>query len=257
MITQLLIVNFFALIIYMTIWFLIAKTKNRLDIVDAAWGSGFALVAWISVIQRYSLHSVVLAVLVTMWSARLTRHIGARLQTRHDPRYELIASKWKGNYWVRAFFSIYMLQGVIVWAITIPISLAAGLQVYAGLTSVFAVIGAAIWTGGFIIETISDKQLHDFIAEPNHKGEVMDHGLWRYSRHPNYFGEIVLWYGLAVFALSASYGWAGLIGPTILAMTIIFASGIPPIENRKKSDPKYRSYMNRTSVLIPLPPRSK
>lgn len=257
MITQLLVVNFLALVAYMSIWFLIAKAHNRLDIVDAAWGSGFALVAWISVLQNYSLHSVLLGVLVTIWSARLTRHIGARLRTRRDPRYELIASKWSGNYWVRAFFSIYLLQGVIVWAITIPISLAAGLQVHPGLTTTFAVIGTAIWAVGFIIEAISDKQLHDFIANPKNKGEVLDKGLWRYSRHPNYFGEILIWYGLAVFAFSASYGWLGLIGPTILAATIIFASGIPPIENRKKSDPKYQAYMNRTSVLVPLPPRAK
>lgn len=257
MITQLLIVNALALIVYMSVWFTIAKKNDRLDIVDAAWGSGFALVAWISVLQHYSLHSFVLAILVTIWSARLTNHIGARLRQRRDPRYQLIASKWKGNYWVRAFFSIYMLQGGIVWVITLPITLAAGLQVQPGLTTTLAFAGTIIWLIGFIFESIGDKQLHDFIANPKNEGEVMDKGLWKFSRHPNYFGEIVIWYGVSVFALSASYGWAGLLGPTVLAATIIFASGIPPIENRKKSDPKYRNYMERTSILVPLPPRSK
>ena len=255
MLTDILLVNAIALLIYMTTWFVIAKKINRLDLVDAAWGSGFALVAWIGVFFTPEWPNILLALLVTIWSVRLTRHIAQRLRKKRDPRYELISSKWKGNFWVRAFFSVYLLQGVMVWVVTLPIALAAGPQDIPAATGLFAIIGATVWLAGFIFEAIGDKQLHDFIAVPTNKGKVMDRGLWRYSRHPNYFGELLLWYGIAIFAFPASYGIFALIGPFVLSVTIIFASGIPPIENRRKDDKAYQEYAKRTSVLIPLPPK--
>jgi steroid 5-alpha reductase family enzyme len=255
MIARLLLVNAIALFVYMSAWFLVARSRNRLDLVDAAWGSGFALVAWLVVLQKPSGHSLLLALLVTIWSARLTYHIVERLRRRHDPRYEQMGSKWKGNYWRRAYGSVYMLQGCIVWVITIPIVLAGGSQDLPSATGFFAVAGTIIWILGFVIEAIADRQLRNFVVIKANKGKVMDRGLWSWSRHPNYFGELVLWYGISVFGFSAAYGYLGLIGPITLSAIIILVSGIPPIENRKKDDPEYQDYVRKTSVLIPMPPR--
>lgn len=252
---RLLWVNAVALLVYMSLGWLVARRANRLDVVDTGWGLGFIVVAWLVVIQRHLEADYVVAILVTIWGLRLARHTYRRSRKRgeDDPRYVALASKWRGNYWLSAYYKIFITQGVFLWVISLPIVFAAGAS--RPSSSWFLAAGAIIWAIGFALEAISDKQLGEFLSQPANKGQVMDHGLWRFSRHPNFFGELTQWWGIGVIACGARLGYIGLIGPLALTISIVFISGIPPIENRKRSNPAYKKYMQRTSPLIPLPRR--
>ena len=254
MIAKLLFVNAVALFMYMTAWFFVAKQTKKISMVDVAWGGGFALVAWIAEYKYPSARSLLVAVLVSLWALRIISHLAQRVfGGKDDPRYLEISKKWKGNFWLRAYSSIFLLQGLIILLVTLPVVATTGEQNpdLAGLS----VLGAAFWATGFLVEMHADKQLRVFLADKNNKGKVMDRGLWKYSRHPNYFGEIVQWWAIALIALQTHGGWLGLLGPLVLTFLIVFVSGIPPIENRKKSDPAYADYMRRTSPLILWPPK--
>lgn len=247
---QTLVVNIVLVWLFMSLVYVIAYRRKRLDTVDIAWGLGFVVVAWSSYLQQPSSQSLAILGLVTVWGLRLANHIWQRSRKKQedDPRYQAIASKWKGNYWVRAYFSIFMLQGVLVLVVSLPIFVATGepLSGWAWLTW----LGVLVWLKGFIFEAISDYQLANFLKLKD-RPKVLQTGLWKYSRHPNYYGELVQWWGIGIIALQVSYGWIGLIGPLTLTLLIVFVSGIPPIEKRRAKDPEYREYMNRTSPLIP------
>lgn len=254
MMTRLLVVNLILVIVYMTAWFLLARKRQRLDTVDSAWGGGFVLIAWAVAVQQPSAASLAIALLVTIWSARLTLHIARRSRRQgDDPRYVEMTRKWRGNVWLRAYFSIFLLQGVLIWLVGLPITLAAG-EPLAGLMWL-VLAGTAVWLAGFVIEAIADRQLAGFLTVAKNKGKLLDSGLWHYSRHPNYFGELLQWWGIGLIALQASYGWIGLFGPLLLTLLIVFVSGIPPIEKRRQGDPAYQAYRRRTSPLILLPPK--
>lgn len=251
----LLLVNAAAVLLYMTAWFVIARARKRLDTVDNAWGGGYFVMAWAAAALQPSWLTLLIAVLISIWAARLTLHIAARNAKRpEDPRYVAISQKWKGNYWLRAYFSIFVLQGALIWTIGLPISLAGNLSVPHQI--VYALMGTIVWIMGYATEAIADRQLRHYLASQPDKSSILDSGLWHYSRHPNYFGEILQWYGIAIIASGVKYGWVGLVGPTALYLTIRYVSGVPPIENRRKDNPAYQAYARRTSVLLPLPPRS-
>lgn len=253
MMLRLLLVNLGLLIAYMTAWFLVAKKLKRFDPVDSAWGGAFAIAAWAVAVQEPSNRTMMVAVLVTVWSIRLTLHLAKRSRKRDDdPRYVAMASRWK-RVWLRAYFSIFLFQAVLVCIISLPIVTNAGLLLPDG--RVFFTAGYILWVVGFYIEYKADKQLADYLADPGRKGKVLDTGLWRYSRHPNYFGELLQWWGIAVIAFQASFGWIGIIGPLLLTILIVFVSGIPPIEKRRAKDKHYQEYKARTSPLVPWFPK--
>jgi len=250
---QILLINVGLVLAYMTAWFLVAKSRKRIDTVDRAWGLGFVLVAWATLAQSPSFHSLLIANIVTVWGVRLAYHIHARhKRSKEDRRYQEITSKWKGNFWLRAYTSIFILQGVLVILVGLPIIVAAN-QPIQGL-SWLSYIGVVIWSVGFVIEAVADKELSDFLKQIK-RPKIMQTGLWRYSRHPNYFGELMQWWAIGIIALQVSYGWLGLIGPITLSVLIIFISGIPPTERARQNDKDYQIYKQKTSALIPLPNR--
>jgi steroid 5-alpha reductase family enzyme len=241
-----------ALLIYMSLVFAIAYKRKRLDTVDVAWGGGFVVVAWLVAGLEPQVRTLLIAILVDIWAIRLSNHIMERSKRRgeDDPRYTELASKWnQKNYWMRAYVSVFLLQGALVLLISLPTVFAAGdsLSFAVPLT----VLGMLIWVAGFATETAADYQLQQFLNAKTNKGKVLDKGLWHYSRHPNYLGEITQWYGIGIIACSASYGWIGLIGPLVLNFIIRFVSGVPPIEKRKQKDPAYQKYMQHTNALLP------
>jgi steroid 5-alpha reductase family enzyme len=252
---RLLVINAALLLVYMTIWFLVAHKRKRIDTVDTAWGLAFVLVAWATVIGRATTQTILIAILVSIWGVRLASHIYRRAR-RHgeDRRYQELRSKWKGNVWLRAYVSIFLLQGLLVWIVSLSVVMATNRSL-SGLWWL-SVVGGLVWFGGFIIETMADHQLRVFLSKKDHP-KVLRTGLWRYSRHPNYFGELTQWWGIGIIAAQVKYGWIGLLGPLALSILIIYISGIPPIEKRRAKDPEYRHYQRQTSVLLPWPPRNK
>ena len=251
---RLLLVNALALLVFMSLAFMVARRRSRLDTVDMAWGGAFVLVAVVVLVQSFEWKSALIALLVLRWGSRLFLHIFRRARRRgEDERYIEMSKKWGKHVWLKAYFIVFLFQGLLVWVISLPIVFAAGKPLDS--TAWLVVLGALLWLFGNVFESVADRQLAAFISNPKNKGKIMQSGLWRYSRHPNYFGEITQWWAIGAIALSAEHGWIGLIGPLVLTLLIIFVSGIPPIERRKKSDPVYREYMRRTSPLVPWPRR--
>lgn len=240
------------MLVYMTIAFGIGYRRKRLDTVDGAWGGAFVIAAWMVAGLEPSARTLLIAILIDIWAIRLTNHLVQRITSSDtdDARYVELSKNWNPqNYWWRAYVSVFLLQGFLVLIISLPVVFAAGESL--DWAAPLMVGGTLVWLAGFIIETISDYQLKRFVSNPARKGKVLDQGLWRRSRHPNYLGEIIQWYGIGIIACGASWGWLGLVGPIVLTVLIRFVSGVPPIEKRKAKDPAYRAYMSRTNAILP------
>lgn len=243
-----------ALFLYMTFWFIVSLVKKRSDVADVAWGLGFVLIAWLSFyLSGFAVRSLVVNALVTIWGTRLAWHIYRRNHNRpEDYRYQAWRREWE-NFTLRSFLQVFMLQGVLLYLIALPVifinhtfSSEVGWIDYAGI---------AVWLIGFCFESIGDRQLKEFIRDPANKGKIIDKGLWRYSRHPNYFGEVTQWWGIFIVALSIPDGWTVVIGPLTITVLILFVSGIPLLEKNYAGRADFEAYKKRTSILIPLPPK--
>lgn len=255
MINQLLLISLGLLFGIMTIGFLVAYRRQRFDTVDLFWGFSFMAVAWLVALRQPSFRSFAIMIMVTMWGYRLIAHIYQRSRTKpDDPRYDTFKRKWRGNIWRRAYLSIFLLQGGLVWLISLPIVMAANplLDGWGWLTW----LGLLIWAVGFTIESRADAQLARFV-QSKRRSTVLQTGLWRFSRHPNYFGELLQWWAIGLIVLQVSWGWLGLLGPLLLTYLIVYVSGIPPIEQRRQHDVDYQAYKRRTSPLILWPPQKQ
>jgi steroid 5-alpha reductase family enzyme len=221
--------------------------------VDTAWGGGFVLVAIVSVIANQNSRTELIFGLVLLWGLRLASHIWQRsISKGPDPRYKELTAKWgKQRFWLHVYTNIFLLQGSLIWVVSLPI-MVAGSETTPIQTRT-AVVGTILWLIGFIFESMADRQLNNFVKRPANKGKVMQTGLWRYSRHPNYFGELLQWWAIALLVSDQLIGLIGLIGPLVLTWLIVFVSGIPPIEKRRLNDSTYQNYKKRTSPLVPWP----
>lgn len=240
--------------------FLVARRLGRYDLVDAAWGLAFIGVAltsfWLQPGERWQLdgQSAVTA-LVVIWGSRLSWHILRRFRRsrREDERYVELRRRWRGSVALNALVRVYLLQAALVVVVSLPVGLInqadeVGLDWWLGLVLL-------IWLVGFSFEAVADRQLRRFLAGPSNRGQLMTAGLWRYSRHPNYFGELAQWWAIGLAALSVPYGYLGLVGPALLSYLIIFVSGVAISEKRFAGRPGWADYRRRTSVLLPLPPK--
>jgi len=242
------------LLIYMSIWFLISLIIKRNDIADVAWGLGFILIAWLGgFIHGLNLKSTIVNLLITIWGLRLSFHILLRnCKNGEDYRYKKWREEWK-NFYLRSFFQIYLLQGFLLYLIVLPV-IVINQSNFSGF-KLFDFIGFVIWLFGFCFEVIADYQLKKFITNRSNKGKIMDKGLWQYSRHPNYFGEVVLWWGIFILALSSTKGFFTIIGPLTITFLILFVSGIPLLEQKYQGRKDFEKYKRKTSVFFPLPPK--
>ena len=243
-----------ALFLYMTMWFIVSLIKKRNDVADIAWGLGFVLLAWLSFyLSGQAVRSFVVNVLVTIWGTRLAWHIYSRNHNRpEDYRYQAWRKEWK-NFTLWSFLQVFMLQGALLYLIALPI-------LFINRSSVSGLgwmdcIGIVVWLIGFSFESIGDRQLKEFIREPSNKGGIIDKGLWRYSRHPNYFGEVTQWWGIYIVAQSLPDGWITIVGPLAITILILFVSGVPLLEKKYAGRADFEEYKKRTSIFIPLPPK--
>lgn len=242
------------LLFHIIFWYLVSVVIKRMDVADFAWGLGFPLLSWGAfVISGFSVRSIVVNLLITIWGARLASHIYSKLRTHsEDARYVEMRKSWK-NFQLRSFMQVFFLQGILLYLIAIP-SIFINSQVAKGL-DLFAILGVLVWLIGFYFESVGDKQLAEFIKKPENAGKIMDQGLWRYSRHPNYFGEVTMWWGIFLCGLGLSGGLLTVVGPITITCLILFVSGVPLLEKRYLGNVAYEEYKKRTSVFIPLPPK--
>jgi len=241
-------------LVYMTIVFVISQRLRRLDIVDVAWGGAFIVIALASLLlgNKGELHYLV-SCLVAIWGLRLSFYILKRLKNSsgEDPRYVAMRTTWRGNKAVNAYFRVFMAQGILALLVStgvVIINLSSET-----LLDIAAILGTIIWLIGFLFESIGDSQLRAHLANPVNKGKLMTSGLWRYTRHPNYFGEAVQWWGIFIMAFGVPFGWIGIISPVLITILLVFVSGVPPTEKRFEGRPGWDVYKKRTSMFIPLP----
>lgn len=202
--------------------------------------------------QNIQSANVVVLTLVVVWGLRLSTHILRRIRatTTEDKRYVAMRQKWQsGNENVAIFFRIYLTQALLATIVSLPIIVVN--VATATVSPLILVIGVVVWLAGFSIEAIADRQLRRFINNPQNKGRLMTSGVWRYSRHPNYFGELTQWWAIGLSVLALPFGWIGLIGPAVISYLIIFISGIPATEKAFADRMGWADYKRRTSVLIP------
>jgi steroid 5-alpha reductase family enzyme len=229
------------------------------SIVDTFWGLGFVVIGWVCVAFGHGNHDrrLLLAVLVSVWGLRLATHITRRNHgKREDPRYAAMRERDGARFWLTSLYRVFLVQALTLWLISLPLQAGGSLGAHHGL-GVIDAVGAVVWLIGFLFEAVGDFQLDGFKAEPSSRGAVMDRGLWRYTRHPNYFGDATLWWGLGVVALGAGVGalW-GLAGSALDTLILTRVSGKPILEKDiEQRRPGYRAYIERTSGFFPLPPR--
>jgi len=239
---------------YMSLWFVVSLIKKRNDVADVAWGLGFVIMAWGSFFLsgNSGTRALLVGVLVSIWGLRLAWHIHSRNKGKtEDYRYLAWRKEWGKFFYIRSYFQVYLLQGIFLFLIVSPVLL---INKSAGTAlGLLDIVGVSVWLVGFYFETIGDAQLARFIKDPANKGKLMQRGLWAYTRHPNYFGEVTLWWGIGLIALSVPSGWLGIIGPLTITFLILKVSGIPMLEKKMVEHPDFAEYKKRTSIFFPLP----
>ncbi|KPK36636.1 MAG: steroid 5-alpha reductase [Nitrospira bacterium SG8_35_1] len=242
--------------IYATAWFIVAVAKNRNDVADIAWGGGFicaSLTAYLTE-GKNELRVLLVLMLVFVWGLRLMLHIGIRNRGKpEDYRYRAWRQEWGSNYLARSFLQVFLLQSFLLLIISLPVTLTISRSGPA--LGVLDTIGFCIWLFGFLFEAIGDYQLLKFKKKPASKGKVMKYGLWRYTRHPNYFGEVTLWWGIFFICLAVPGNIWTVIGPLTITYLILKVSGTPLLEKKYVDNPEYAEYINQTSSFFPLPPK--
>jgi steroid 5-alpha reductase family enzyme len=238
--------------IYMTVFFILALIRRDNSIADVAWGPGFVIVAGTTLLisGSFTPRQLIAAGMILIWGLRL----GARIYLRNrgkgeDERYRKWRETWGKSFVIRSYFQVFMLQGGLLLLNSAPVIAINAHDT--GKLGVLDFFGMLLWVSGFCLEAISDRQLDRFTADSKNRGRIMSTGLWRYSRHPNYFGEVLLWWGLYVMALSVPWGWLSAVGPLTITALILFVSGIPMTEKLMENNPEFALYKRRTSVFIP------
>jgi len=246
------------LFVYMSSWFVVSLIKKRNDVADAAWGLGFILMTWVSYFFSgdSGARGLLVGVLVSIWGLRLARHIYSRNKGKaEDYRYLAWRKEWGKWFYLRSYAQVYLLQGMLLFLIVLPVLL---INKSAGIAlGLLDLLGVGAWLLGFYFEAVGDAQLARFIKNPANKGKLMQSGLWAYTRHPNYFGEVVQWWGIWLVALSVTDGIFGIIGPITITFLILKVSGIPMLEKKMAENIEFENYKKRVSMFIPLPPRNR
>ncbi len=239
--------------------FLVALRLGRHAVVDVAWGLGFAAIAVAAFLasegEGDGFISGFALVLTVIWGVRLAAHIGLRSRGHgEDPRYVELLAKAPGNPQLFALRRIYLTQGLVMWFVSLPVQVAMFEQ---GEANWVTWTGVLLWIVGFTFETVGDLQLTRFRNDPATKGEVLDTGLWRYTRHPNYFGDACVWWGLSLIAFSSWPGILTILSPLLMTWLLAKGTGKPLLEKDMSSRrPGYADYVRRTSGFVPLPPKT-
>ena len=244
------------LLIYMSSWFALSYIKKRNDVADIAWGLGFVLLAWASffISKGNDIRGTIVCALVSIWGIRLARHIYKRnVGKAEDYRYLAWREEWGKWFYLRSYGQVYLLQGVLLFLIVMPV-LIINKSVGSSL-GILDLIGLLVWATGFYFETVGDAQLARFIKDGNNKGKLMRSGLWQYTRHPNYFGEVLGWWGIWIIALGAPGGFFGIIGPLTITYLILKVSGVPLLEKKMEANPDFADYKATTNMFLPGKPR--
>lgn len=259
------------ILIHFTIYFFRAVKQNNFGIIDIGWGQGFVFVVWLLMIYRVFILGAnanaigyLTLILTSIWGIRLSSHIGQRNHGKpEDKRYVAMRAKIKPPYvLIKSYVNIFLLQALFMFII----SLVLVFNVMSGLTNpveplmlIPIILGVLIWLGGYFFQSVGDRQLAIFVAKPENKGKLMTQGLWAYTRHPNYFGEVLMWWGIAILGFANGFGITisliGLISPLVVTWLLRYVSGVPLLEKHMKTKPGFAEYEKTTNIFFPWFPK--
>jgi steroid 5-alpha reductase family enzyme len=245
-----------AVMVVMTLAWLISLLRNDVSLVDGFWSVMFLIITagyfWLS--EARDARSVLILSLVTLWSLRLSIYITVRNHgLPEDHRYQEIRRNNDPGFRFKSLYIVFGLQGLLAWLIAMPLAAAMGENTPLGLLDL---AGVVLWTTGMLFESLGDAQLARFKRDPGNQGKVLDHGLWRYTRHPNYFGEFTLWWGFFLIAMAAG-GWWTVLSPLLMSILLLKVSGVSLLEKDIGTRrPAYAEYIARTNAFFPGPPRT-
>lgn len=248
-----------AIWLYVTLLWVVSLLLKDASIIDIFWGPGFILLAWWYAWLGASTgpRRWLLLALVTIWGLRLGLHILMRnVGKPEDYRYAAWREEHGSRWWWRSYVEVFLLQGGLIWLIGWPL-LVALTRTQGGALTALDWLGAALWAIGFFFEAVGDWQLARFKADPSNKGKLLTSGLWRYTRHPNYFGDATQWWGFWLIAAAAG-GWWTAFSPIVMTWLLVRVSGVAMLEETlKETKPGYEAYVRRTNAFVPWFPRAE
>ena len=245
--------------VFLVLWIVSLRTRNA-SLVDIWWGPGFALIALLSFALTpegaLSRRQLVL-ILTTIWGLRLGTHLLVRNTGKdEDFRYAAMRKAWGHGFAMKSLTRVFLLQAALMWVVSFPVQAAMRSATPATL-GFFDWLGILVWTFGLFFETVGDLQLARFKKDPANADRVMDRGLWRFTRHPNYFGDACAWWGLWLIAFAVPGGFWSIVGPITMTVLLTSVSGVPMLERKiGERRPGYDEYARRTSAFLPRPPRA-
>lgn len=249
-----------AVLAAVTLLWMVSILLRDASIVDIFWGLGFLLasIVYFAYAPGYGDRKTLVLTLVAVWSLRLSIHLFVRNAGKgEDFRYQKFRENAGDAFWWRSYFTVFLAQGFIIVLISAPLLAAQYTTEPAHLTP-FDFAGIALWLVGMFFETVGDWQLTRFKANPDNKGKLLTTGLWRYTRHPNYFGDACVWFGYFLIALADPSNIWTIYAPVLMTFILLRVSGVKLLERSlKKSKPGYEDYMQRTSAFVPLPPKKR
>jgi len=262
-----------ALFLYILIASIVGTVKKNNAIMDIFYGPGYFVVAITSFILDFlltgvfSLRKLIVTILVLLWAIRLSTYVYIRNHGKpEDYRYAAMRKKWKEagkSVFLKSFTKIYLFQGLVIFIVVFPVlwinaSESPPITIsFFDLALITLVLGALIWIIGFYFESIGDYQLYKFLHTPNRTKKVLDEGLWKYTQHPNYFGEVTMWWGIFIIALAVPWGFITIFAPIYITVQIIKVSGVKLLNKHFEGDDEYADYKRRTSVFLPWFPKKK
>ena len=252
-------IYFYGLLGILTLGFItwiVSIFKRDVSIVDSVWPLMFLTGAIVFVVMGEAINdrALIIISLVLLWAVRLCVHLTWRNWGEpEDHRYQVIREKYEPNFALKSLFIIFVFQAVLAWIVVMPLWPALTTSTPFGVWDIFAI---TLWSVGMFFETTGDWQLARFKANPENAGKVMDQGLWRYTRHPNYFGETLIWWGIYLFAVSAGAWWT-IAGPLLITWLLLKFSGVVMLEETiVKRRPAYQNYISRTNAFFPGRPKA-
>ena len=245
------------ILLYFSVIFILAQILKNNSIVDSFWGPGFLLVGIYTFLtsENRGFRAMIVTALVAIWAIRLFMHITIRNWNKpEDYRYINMRKKWGNKFpMLKAYLNVFVFQGIMLFIISLPITVSNSSSNQK--IGILGFLGIIIWIIGFYFESVGDKQLKEFKSKPENKGKIMTSGLWSYTRHPNYFGEATMWWGIFVFTItSISQLWI-IISPILITVLLLFVSGVPLLEKKYKDRPDFIQYGKRTNKFFPWFPK--
>jgi len=243
---------FFLVVGYFTTLFVVAQIKNNNSIVDIGWGPGFVLITiYYYLFETPQPVSNIVSLGIVLWGIRLFLYISIRNWRKpEDYRYVALRQQWgKEHQYMKAYVGVFMVQALFMILIAAPVYAA-----YTNTKSIYSlwlIIGSVLFVIGFMFESIGDYQLRRFSKQPENKGRIMQSGLWKYTRHPNYFGEMVTWWSLWIMVATTNFGLFAIISPLTITCLLLYVSGVPLLEKKYRDNIEFQKYAKKTSKVIP------